>query len=249
MAAFNYTRGATPSQLLIKDGIWDSQGTEPDELPSGDNAWESPDIGVFTTPQTGLMATSALNGSINYSDLSGAEAYVYVRITNISAAASFGTEVLKVYWAHASTALQWPNPWDGLMADTAATNSPALGGPVGSVRPRPSARYHGRRASGLDRRPAPARLFGRRRRRQAARSFLSAGADRRRRRLSLRNDRTGTVELQRLRQPVTRSGISCHECAQQPGHRLAQCPDHRGHRANRHQPPVGRARRQLRAGR
>lgn len=133
MAAFNYTRGATPSQLLIKDGIWDSQGTEPDELPSGDNAWESPDIGVFTTPQTGLMATSALNGSINYSDLSGAEAYVYVRITNISAAASFGTEVLKVYWAHASTALQWPNPWDGLMADTAATNSPALGGPVGSV--------------------------------------------------------------------------------------------------------------------
>jgi len=138
MGVFNFAPNATPSQLLIKDGAWDTAGSEPDMLTASEYAWESSEIGVYVTAQSGLGAGSILNGSVNWSNLGmGAdgkpEAFLYVRVTNVSAAPTFGTEVLKLYWAHGSAALQWPAPWDGLVADVSASGSPALGGYVGAV--------------------------------------------------------------------------------------------------------------------
>ena len=151
MAVFDYSPTATtsvsalqtPAQLLIKD--WSSStgqdnGAEPDNITSPQVAWESPDIGVFQSAQAGLSASSALGSEIDWSMLpAGAdgnpEAYLYVRVTNISSSASLGSEVLKAYWAHASTALQWPDPWDGLLADTSASNPShaQLGGFIAAV--------------------------------------------------------------------------------------------------------------------
>jgi hypothetical protein len=136
MAVFNYT----PSELLIADGSWDS-GVEPDVLSGSENAWESPDIGITSTPISPLpvnvsasssAATQALSGQVDFSSLTGDTAYVYVRVTNHStSSASNGGEILKVYWAKASTALDWPAPWDGSVF-TSATPSEPLGGLIGA---------------------------------------------------------------------------------------------------------------------
>lgn len=51
-----------------------------------------------------------------------APVYVYVRVRNKGCEASLGSEELKLYWAKASTALTWPQYWDGTIT------SPALMG-------------------------------------------------------------------------------------------------------------------------
>jgi hypothetical protein len=38
--------------------------------------------------------------------------YMYVRVHNLGTVASLGTETLHVYWAKASTGLDWPNHWN-----------------------------------------------------------------------------------------------------------------------------------------
>ena len=43
--------------------------------------------------------------------------YVYVRVRNKSCEASLGNEQLNLYWAKASTALTWPQYWDGSITD------------------------------------------------------------------------------------------------------------------------------------
>ncbi|HKR04108.1 MAG TPA: tyrosinase family protein [Bacteroidia bacterium] len=42
--------------------------------------------------------------------------YIYVKVSNVGAAQSSGTEVLKVYWAKGSTGLTWSNMWNDYFA-------------------------------------------------------------------------------------------------------------------------------------
>ena len=81
--------------------------------------YESDDIWVRNQNdgQTNTEHQNPLYGSANY---------VNVRVRNNSCGAPASGN-LKLYWAKASSALEWPDPWDG------SINSPALmGSPIGT---------------------------------------------------------------------------------------------------------------------
>ncbi len=133
-------------------------GDEPDNITAPNVVWESPDIGIAASPISGVPGLSsgagqsnpfnpaappytALSGQVDYTLPPGGDpsqviqsdtAYVYVQVANVDSTASVGGETLKVYWAHASTALQWPDPWNGLIADSANATQ-TLGGLLGAV--------------------------------------------------------------------------------------------------------------------
>ena len=69
--------------------------------------WVSQDIWVRNQPDgfTNTTQENPINGQANY---------VYVHVRNRGCEASIGVEQLKAYWAKASTALIWPDSWNGL---------------------------------------------------------------------------------------------------------------------------------------
>ncbi|MFO1082254.1 MAG: hypothetical protein U1E23_16690 [Reyranellaceae bacterium] len=129
MAVFN----STPPSLLIRDAATDT-GLQPSGVAL---MWESPDIAVTNTSILGTFpgpnAPRASDAVDLASDgtISGPNAFAYVRVTNVGAVATTGTEVLKLYWAKASAGLDWPAPWDGLRFDSSAAKPP-LGGLIGA---------------------------------------------------------------------------------------------------------------------
>ncbi len=97
------------ADLYIKDQPTDI-GVEPNPDPTG-VFWNSEDIWVRNT-NDGFI--NQVHQNPEYRNPASMQPnYVYVRVRNRGFAASTGTEMLKLYWAKASSALSWPNPWNG----------------------------------------------------------------------------------------------------------------------------------------
>ncbi len=104
---------ALPVDLYMKDNSFVMQsyrdrGQEPN-LDDGP-MWTSTDIWVRN--QADGVAIQ-----IHENPVYGQTNYVYVRVRNRGYQTSLGTEQLKLYWAKANTALDWPNHWDGSMTN------------------------------------------------------------------------------------------------------------------------------------
>lgn len=96
-----------PADLFVKDMTGDV-GIEPNPDPTS-VYWNSQDIWVCKSGTTCLSHANPEFGQVNT---------VRVRVNNRGglASAGGGNEVLKVYWAKASSGLSWPNPWTGVGA-------------------------------------------------------------------------------------------------------------------------------------
>jgi hypothetical protein len=110
--------------LLVRDNAGD-YGQEPNN--STDLIWNSPEIWV-RNQSDGERIRKHQNPT--YSVISNTN-YVYVRVYNRGCAQSSGNDVLKVYWAKASTALSWPHHWDG--TGNFPNNGPILGEQIGQI--------------------------------------------------------------------------------------------------------------------
>ena len=106
---------------FIRDNPGDT-GVEPN--PSTGPMWTSPDIWVRRNPDPNWVPyphptasptwTPQPHQNPEYRERDFAQPnYVYVRVTNRGTSATSGTERLRVYWAKASTGLNWPNHWTG----------------------------------------------------------------------------------------------------------------------------------------
>lgn len=91
--------------LVIRDNLTDT-GSEPNVTTTA--AWESRDIWVRQS-NDGKTAGNDISQAV----LGGQLSYVYVRIRNQGIIPTSGDEIIKLYWAKASTGLGWPAPWDG----------------------------------------------------------------------------------------------------------------------------------------
>jgi hypothetical protein len=114
---------STTLDLYIKDKP-DDMGIEPN--PNTQLMWTSKDIWIRNNDDGGLTHQNPeyrSNGSPNY---------IYVRIINKSSVPSTGNEILNLNWAKASTALIWPQNWDGSLQNSAGYN---LGGafPISTI--------------------------------------------------------------------------------------------------------------------
>lgn len=108
IAAATHGRGLftskVPADLFVADMAGDV-GIEPNPNPTS-VYWNSQDIWVCKTGATCLAHQNPEFGQTNT---------IRVKVSNRGGLANIGggNEVLKVYWAKASTALGWPNPWNG----------------------------------------------------------------------------------------------------------------------------------------
>jgi Pregnancy-associated plasma protein-A len=118
--------GLVPPLTSAATDLWSQDrpedlGAEPD--PSAAPMWESDDIWV-RRQNDGFANQDHQNPE--YRPAGFGSNFVYVRVRNRGCSAA-GSGTLKLYWAKASTALAWPQPWDGTVT------SPALmGGVIGS---------------------------------------------------------------------------------------------------------------------
>ena len=91
------------SNLWMKD-TWNDTGVEPDPLTAAEPMWKSPYIWVRLDPDTTLLHQhqheNPESGDINF---------IYVKMHNGSAVPASGD--LEVYFADASTSLEWPLGW------------------------------------------------------------------------------------------------------------------------------------------
>ena len=83
-------------------------GYEPNEAPPTYPMWISQDIWI-RNQQDGIEYQEHENPEYQ----TGKTVYVYVRVRNRGCSVSGGNEELKLYWAKANTALDWPNAWNG----------------------------------------------------------------------------------------------------------------------------------------
>lgn len=106
--------------LYMKDATWDI-GLEPNK--SGD-LWGSDDLWVRknndggTTHQEPVFNNS--NNGLNY---------VYITVRNRGCITSNGNDKVKLFWAKSSTALSWPDYWNGAVN----INNIPLGGNIGEI--------------------------------------------------------------------------------------------------------------------
>ena len=112
------------ADLYMKDTPTDT-GVEPN--PNTGAMWVTEDIWVRITPDPAYQPypftevsppwTPAAHENPEYRDPKYAVPnYVYVRVRNRGSAASTGTEKLKLYWAKASTGLNWSTQWVDYLA-------------------------------------------------------------------------------------------------------------------------------------
>ena len=91
--------------LYLSDDIWIRRladpNYDPQPFPSGSPTWTP-------LPHEGPCYRDPKTGSPNY---------IYVRVRNRGSSASSGTETLHVYWAKASTGLNWPGDWNDHLAN------------------------------------------------------------------------------------------------------------------------------------
>lgn len=108
--------------LMIKDSQHDI-GIEPNTVTPF--MWTSDDIWVRNNNDNGLIHQNP-----QYSAF-GTPNYVKVRVINKSCVSSTGNEQLNLYWAKASTALAYPNPWFGGVYHP--TSGATMGNPIGAI--------------------------------------------------------------------------------------------------------------------
>lgn len=109
--------------LLVRDSDSD-YGQE--SIISSSVTWNSPDIWVRNQPDGKRIRkhqnpTYSANNNTNF---------IYVRVYNRGCSTSSGNDVLKLYWAKASTSLKWPADWDGT---TTFPYGPLVGAPAGEI--------------------------------------------------------------------------------------------------------------------
>ncbi len=97
---------------------FDEPDTETQQL------WQSKDIWV-RNQNDGLLIKVHQNPEYDANNPN----YVYVRVTNNSCVTSSGNDQLKLYWAKASTSLNWPDFWDGSIS----INGVSMGDEVGAI--------------------------------------------------------------------------------------------------------------------
>ena len=108
--------------LMVKDSS-DDTGIEPNTVTP--YMWTSDNIWVRNYNDNGLEHQNP-----DYSATGNAN-FVRVRVINNSCVTSLGNEQLKLYWAKASTALSYPNPWMGGI--TYAPTGASMGSPIGTL--------------------------------------------------------------------------------------------------------------------
>jgi len=97
---------STELDLMVRDNF-DDFGQEPNV--STNEHWESVDMWVRNQNDGKDIRT---NENPKYTG-PGSKAFIYVRVTNKSCVTSTGNEDLELYWAKASTTLDWPVSWNG----------------------------------------------------------------------------------------------------------------------------------------
>lgn len=108
--------------LIVKDSS-DDTGIEPNTLTP--YMWTSDNIWIRNYNDNGLEHQNP-----DYSATGNAN-FVRVRVINNSCITSLGNEQLKLYWAKASTALSYPNPWMGGITYTPTGAS--MGNQIGTL--------------------------------------------------------------------------------------------------------------------
>lgn len=111
--------GVPFNALYMQDNTADL-GQQPNR--SVEFAYNSLDIWV-----TNLSNSTGMPAGVAEVILGGAPCSVFVKLRNIGIAPSTGTEILKLYWAKASTGLGWPTPWN-----TVPSPALAMGGSIGT---------------------------------------------------------------------------------------------------------------------
>ncbi len=117
----NAFKAVSLAQALYVDGldlytrdVPEDLGLEPDSI--AENLWESEDIWVSIDSAVGW------DEEYHNNPVALEENFVFVKVRNKGCSTTNGDEVVKLYWAKASTALTWPSYWDG------SITSPALMG-------------------------------------------------------------------------------------------------------------------------
>ena len=123
ISRLNLTCNLSPTfDLIVKDSS-DDTGIEPNTVTP--YMWTSDNIWVRNYNDNGLEHQNP-----DYSATGNAN-FVKVRVINNSCITSLGNEQLKLYWAKASTALSYPNPWMGGI--TYAPTGASMGSPIGTL--------------------------------------------------------------------------------------------------------------------
>jgi hypothetical protein len=91
------------AHVWAKD-TWQDTGAEPDPATAGEPMWESPYIWVRNARDTGLIYQHEHQNPIH-----GQANWIYTKLHNGMASSASGN--LEVYYADASTSLQWPSGW------------------------------------------------------------------------------------------------------------------------------------------
>lgn len=117
-------KAQTGIDLFIRDSNNDI-GLEVNTI-TGPCIWDSPDIWTRNVKDGGLVPQNPEYNS------GGTPNVVYVRVTNRGTQPSTGYELLKTYWAKASTGLSWTSPWTGGVYLINALGNPVpMGGQIG----------------------------------------------------------------------------------------------------------------------
>src|SRR5690606_19638354 len=114
---------STELDLMVRDNF-DDFGQEPNV--STNEHWESVDMWVRNQNDGKDIRT---NENPKYTG-PGSKAFIYVRVTNKSCVTSTGNEDLELYWAKASTTLDWPVSWNGNLI----LNGKEMGNQVGTIK-------------------------------------------------------------------------------------------------------------------
>jgi serine protease len=123
IARLHLTCNLSPTlDLIIKDGS-DDTGIQPNTVTP--YMWTSDNIWVRNNNDNGLVHENP-----DYSD-NGNPNFVKVKVINNSCVTSSGSTQLKLYWAKASTALSYPNPWMGGITHPISLAS--MGSPIGTL--------------------------------------------------------------------------------------------------------------------
>src|SRR5690606_23814701 len=121
MRAYCMLNPSTDLDLMIRDSRED-YGEEPNVETDG-IFWNSIDMWVRNQQDEIEIHENAEYDPSN-------PAYVYVRIFNRSCQPSSGSEKIKLYWAKASTSLNWDTYWNG---QNFFSNGQPLGEPIGEI--------------------------------------------------------------------------------------------------------------------
>ncbi len=129
-----FLRIAFSQDAFMRDDVLDT-GIEPNT--STISPWNSPDIWIrqnpdpnwepYPFPTASPTWTPQAHENPEYRERDYAQPnYVYVRVTNRGTQATSPNDRLRVYWAKASTGLNWPDNWIGAPGNTDADTSYVL---------------------------------------------------------------------------------------------------------------------------